>query len=183
MKLKPLQDWVVIQSIEPEERTAAGIIIPDSAKDKPTEGIVIAIGPGKYKTEKGKEKEKKFIPTVLKPGQRIIYGKYSARDIELNGETITLVMEEEVLGTVEEVRLAEKHSFAVAVNQEKPVALKKETNVMTVAASPQKKKNETHPLKKAPLIKSTKKTAAASKSIAIEEKKRAGVVKKTEKDK
>ena len=182
MKLKPLQDWVVIQSIEPEERTAAGIIIPDSAKDKPTEGIVIAVGPGKFKTEKGKEKEKKFIPTVLKPGQRIIYGKYSARDIELNGEMITLVMEEEVLGTVEEVRLAEKHPFAVAINQEKPVALKKETNVMTVAASPQKK-NETPPLKKAPLIKTAKNTAAASKSTAIEEKKRAGVVKKTDKDK
>jgi len=96
MKLKPLQDWAVIQRVEPEEKTASGIIIPDSAKDKPTEGVVLAIGPGKYEIEKGKEKEKKkkFIPTVLKPGQRIMYGKYSAREIELDGETIALVREE-----------------------------------------------------------------------------------------
>ena len=128
MKLKPLQDWVLIQRIEPKEMTAAGIIIPDSAKDKPTEGIILAIGPGKFETEKGekkeKEKEKKFIPTVLKPGQRIIYGKYSAREFELNGEMIVLVREEDVLGTVEETQLAEKKPFAVAEKQENPIAEK-----------------------------------------------------------
>ncbi|RPI35755.1 MAG: co-chaperone GroES, partial [Nitrospiraceae bacterium] len=59
MKLKPLQDWAVIQRAEPEEKTAWGIIIPDTAKDKPTEGVVLAIGPGKYEIEKGREKEKK----------------------------------------------------------------------------------------------------------------------------
>ena len=93
MKLKPLQDWALIQRVEPEEKTAGGIIIPDSAKDKPTEGIVLAIGPGKDTIEKGKEKEKKkkFIPTVLKPGQRVMYGKYSAREFEVDGEPVILV--------------------------------------------------------------------------------------------
>ena len=115
MKLKPLQDWAVIQRSEPEEKTASGIIIPDTAKDKPTEGVVLAIGPGKYEIEKGKEKEKKkkFIPTVLKPGQRIMYGKYSAREIELDGEVITLVREEDVLGIIEETPPEAKKPFAV----------------------------------------------------------------------
>jgi len=129
MKLKPLQDWVVIQSVEPEEKTAGGIIIPDAAKERPTEGIVLAIGPGKFETEKGekkgKEKEKKFIPTVLKPGQRIIYGKYSAREFEFDRETVVLVREEDVLGTVEETQLAEKKPFAVAEKQENPIAVNK----------------------------------------------------------
>jgi chaperonin GroES len=136
MKLKPLQDWAVIQRVEPEEKTASGIIIPDSAKDKPTEGVVLAIGPGKYEIEKGKEKEKKkkFIPTVLKPGQRIMYGKYSAREIELDGETIALVREEDVLGIIEETPLEVKKPFAVEEKQDRPVAVKKEAQVMTVAA-------------------------------------------------
>ena len=132
MKLKPLQDWALIQPIEPKEMTPAGIIIPDSAKDKPTEGIVLAIGPGKFETEKGekkeKEKEKKFIPTVLKPGQRIIYGKYSAREFELDREMIVLVREEDVLGTVEETQLAEKKPSAVEEKHEQPVTVKKKTD-------------------------------------------------------
>jgi len=132
MKLKPLQDWALIQQIEPKEMTAAGIIIPDSAKDKPTEGIVLAIGPGKFETEKSekkekeKEKKKKFIPTVLKPGQKIIYGKHSAREFEFDREMIVLVREEDVLGTVEETQIVEKKSFAVAEKQDNPMAVKKE---------------------------------------------------------
>ena len=146
MKLKPLQDWAVIQLVEPKEKTAGGIIIPDSAKDKSTEGIVLAIGPGKFETEKGKEKEKekkkekKFVPTVLKPGQRIIYGKYSAREIEVDGETITLVREEDVLGTVEETGLAEKRSSAVAEKHEQPLAVKKDKAVSKPSQKTEKKK-------------------------------------------
>jgi chaperonin GroES len=105
MKLRPLQDWVVIRKEQADERTAGGIIIPDAAKDKPTRGVVLAVGPGKFKSdveEKGDEgkKEKKFIPTELKPGQRILYGKYSAREFEIDGEEITLVREEDVLGII-----------------------------------------------------------------------------------
>ena len=178
MKLKPLQDWVLIQSIEPKEQTAAGIIIPDMAKDKPTEGIVLAIGPGKYTIEKGKEKEKKkekkFIPTVLKPGQRIIYGKYSAREIPLDGETITLVREEDVLGTVEETRLAEKQPFTIAEKYEKPLAVKKEAKVMTVAAPAARKKQSGEK-------KAVKKEKSAPASGGKKEKKKAGTVKLTKK--
>src|SRR5574340_1256274 len=168
MKLKPLQDWALIQRIEPKEMTAAGIVIPESAKDKPTEGIILSIGPGKFKTEKGgkkdKEKEKKFVPTVLKPGQRIIYGKYSAREFELDGETIVLVREEDVLGTVEETGVEEKARFEITEKYEQPVAVKKETQVMKVAPSGEMKKSETQSSKKnKPLI---KKAATKKQSVS-----------------
>ncbi len=144
MKLKPLQDWALIQPIEPKEMTAAGIIIPDSAKDKPTEGIVLAIGPGKFKAEKDgkkeKEKEKKFVPTELKPGQRIMYGKYSAREFELDREMVVLVREEDVLGIIEETQLAQRKPSAVTKKQEHPVtAKKKETAKKTPAKGKAKK--------------------------------------------
>jgi len=167
MKLKPLQDWALIQRIEPKEMTAAGIIIPDAAKDKPTEGIVLAIGPGRYKTEKGKEKEKekkKFVPTVLKQGQRVIYAKYAAREFELDGEEIVLVREDDVLGTVEETQLAERKAFVVTEKHDSPVMIKKKTEVMTVAAAPVQKKK---PAEK----KTIKKEKQAPKTV---EKKKAG---------
>lgn len=181
MKLKPLQDWAVILTIEPEEMTAAGIIIPDVAKDKPTEGIVLAIGPGKYKTEKGQEKKKenekkkKFVATVLTPGQRIIYGKYSAREFELDGQTIVLVREEDVLGTVEEIPLAEKGPFEVAKKHAGPVMIKKKSEVMTVAAAPLQK---IKPVEK----KTVKKEKTAPKPEAKKEKKKTGTVKAAKKD-
>lgn len=149
-----------------KDRTAAGIIIPDAAQDKPTEGIVLAIGPGKYETEKGeekkkeKEKKKKFIATVLRPGQRIIYGKYSAREFEFDGETIVLVREEDVLGTVEDFQLVEKQSFAVAKKPANPLAVKKEWKVMTVAAPPVQKKK---PVEK----KTVKKDKPATKIVEM----------------
>lgn len=104
MSLRPINDWAVIKISASEERTPGGIIIPDTAKDKPSEGIITAIGPGRYKTEeeKGKKKEKEFVPTILKPGQKVVFLKYSATELELDGEQITLVREEDILGTVEE---------------------------------------------------------------------------------
>ncbi len=107
MNVKPLQDWAVIRRSEAEEKTAGGIIIPDTAKEKPLEGVIVAIGPGGYKLEKGKgkkkkRKKKKFVPTQLKPGQKVIYQKYAEREVELSNEVITLVREEDILGTVED---------------------------------------------------------------------------------
>ena len=174
MKLKPLQDWAVIQRLEPEEMTAAGIIIPDAARDKPTEGIVIAIGPGKYKKEKDDEKKKKFIPTVLRPGDRIIYGKYAAREIELDGELLGLVREEDVLGIVEEAGLSAKKSFEVAVKHHHPVQIKKEGSVMKTAAPPAKKEKD---IGKAEI----KRERPALKSAEKKGKKIAVTVKKTKK--
>ena len=140
MTLRPLQDWAVIRKSEPKERTAGGIIIPEVAKEKPLEGVIVAIGPGKFKTEKGKEKEKEkkkekkktFVPTVLKPGQHIIYQKYAEREIELDGKTITLVREEDILGTVEERALAEKNPGALEQKKDGPVAIREKAHVPLV---------------------------------------------------
>ncbi len=144
MKFKPLQDWVLIKSLEPEEKTAGGIFIPESAKDKPTEGIVLAVGPGRFKTEEGKEKEKKkekkFVPTVLSPGQRIAYGKYSATEVELEGATVVLVREEDVLGFFEDTSLVEKKAFAVVEKKEKPVALNNQVKPVSAVKKTGKKK-------------------------------------------
>ena len=101
MKIKPLHDWAVIRPKEAEERTAGGIVIPDTAKEKPSEGEVLAIGTGKFveeKDKKGKVKEKKFVKTVLKPGDHILYEKYSGTKIGVNNEELVMVREEDVLG-------------------------------------------------------------------------------------
>ncbi len=104
MKIRPLHDWVVIRPGKSQDRTAGGIVIPDVAKEKPQEGEVLAVGEGRFeKDEKGKSKEKesKFIKTILKPGDRVMYEKYSARKVEVNGEELVMVREEEVLGRFE----------------------------------------------------------------------------------
>jgi chaperonin GroES len=107
MAIKPLQDWVVVDQDEAEESIFGGIIIPDSAKEKPYRGKVIAVGEGKFVSEesskgrgrkKEKETAKKFVNTTLKPGDRILYEKYAAREIDLDGNLCVLVREEDVLG-------------------------------------------------------------------------------------
>jgi chaperonin GroES len=100
MGLKPLHDWVLIRRDEPEEITAGGIIIPASARSEPSRGVVEAIGPGRYKKDRGK-KEERFVPTVLKPGQWVFFPEYAARDAELDGGKVTLIREEDILGTFE----------------------------------------------------------------------------------
>jgi chaperonin GroES len=106
MGIKPLHDWALIRPAAAEERTKGGIIIPDTAKEKPQEGVILAIGEGRYTepeepgTHRGKKssKEKIFVKTTLKPGDRVIYEKYAARKIEMDGEELVLVREEDVLG-------------------------------------------------------------------------------------
>ena len=101
MKIKPLQDWVLIRAGEPSEKSAGGIIIPDVAKEKPEKGEVVAVGDGRFveeKDSKGKVKEKKFVKTTLKPGEQIVYEKYAARKVEGDDEEWVLVREEDVLG-------------------------------------------------------------------------------------
>jgi chaperonin GroES len=106
MRIKPLHDWALVRPKEAEERTYGGIYVPDTAKERPQEGEVIAIGEGKFVEEekegktKGK-KEKKFVKTTLKVGDRILYEKYGARKIEIDGEEIYMVREEDVLGCFE----------------------------------------------------------------------------------
>ena len=106
MKIKPLNDWAVVVPSEAITRTAGGLYIPDSAKEKPAEGTVEAIGPGALeeekwedrKKEKGKKKERKFIATSVKPGERVMYDRFAGQKIDVNGEERILVREKNILG-------------------------------------------------------------------------------------
>ena len=96
MKFRPLQDRVLIRRIEEEEKTAGGIIIPDTAKEKPMEGEVIAVGPG-ARDEKGA-----LVPLDVKKGDRILCGKWSGTEIKLDGEELLIMKESDVMGVLEE---------------------------------------------------------------------------------
>ena len=96
MKIKPLQDRIVVKRIEEEEQTKGGIIIPDSAKEKPQEGRVVAVGDGKT-LESGQK-----APLTVKPGNKILFGKYSGTEIKIDGEEHLIMREEDVLAIVED---------------------------------------------------------------------------------
>src|SRR6267378_3131731 len=93
-KLTPLHDRIVVRRIEEGETTRGGIIIPDSAKDKPQEGEVVSVGKGKS------NEEGKVFPLDVKAGDRILFGKYSGTEIKLDGEDFIIMREEEVLGVL-----------------------------------------------------------------------------------
>lgn len=95
MKLKPLDDRVVVQQSEAEEKTSGGIILPDTAKEKPQLGKVVAVGPGKL-LENGKRRQ-----VALKKNDRIIYGKYSGNEVEIEGKKLVVLRESDILGIVE----------------------------------------------------------------------------------
>ena len=95
MKFRPLHDRILIKRIEEKETVKGGIIIPDTAKEKPQEGEVVAVGNGK-KTDEGK-----IVPLDVKAGDRILFGKYSGSEIKLDNEEFLILKEEEVLGVVE----------------------------------------------------------------------------------
>ena len=106
MKLKPLHDWAVTVPSEAESRTAGGLYIPDSAKEKPEEGVVEAIGPGAYEEEKrdkkkDEKKERKFIPATVKPGDRVLYERYAGQTYTIDNEERILVRERDILGQIE----------------------------------------------------------------------------------
>ena len=95
MKIRPLYDRIVVKRIEEKETVLGGIIIPDTAKEKPQEGEVVAVGQGK-RLEDGK-----LVPLDLKVGNRILFGKYSGNDIKIDGEEYLIMREDEVLGVLE----------------------------------------------------------------------------------
>ena len=95
MKLKPLQDRVIVKQSEAEEKTKSGILLPDTAKEKPTKGKVIAVGPGKL-DDNGKPME-----IGLRVGETVYYGKYSGTDVEIDGEKLVILRESDVLGVLE----------------------------------------------------------------------------------
>jgi chaperonin GroES len=95
MKLKPLQDRVIVKQSEAETKTASGIVLPDAAKEKPTKGKVIAVGPGKL-DDKGKA-----MTLSVKNGDTVYYGKYSGTDVEVDGEKFVILREQDILGVLE----------------------------------------------------------------------------------
>jgi chaperonin GroES len=95
MKLRPLQDRILVQRIEEEKTTKGGIIIPDTAKEKPAEGKVIAVGPGKT-AENGKR-----VTPDIKKGDRILFGKYSGTEVKIEGDEYLIMREDDVLGIIE----------------------------------------------------------------------------------
>jgi len=102
-KFTPLHDRVLIRRVEEADTVRGGIIIPDSAKEKPQEGIVIAVGTGKF--EKGQT-----IPLAVKDGYHVLFGKYAGTEIKIDGEELLIVREEEILGILSGGKHTEKHA-------------------------------------------------------------------------
>src|SRR5580700_8427431 len=113
MKFRPLHDRVVVKRIEAEEKTKGGIIIPDTAKEKPQEGEVMAVGPG------GRDESGKLVPLDLKVGDRILFGKWSGTEIKMHGEELLIMKESDVMGIVES-RGAESRSTPTPASRSRP---------------------------------------------------------------
>jgi chaperonin GroES len=96
MKFRPLHDRVLVKRVEEEAKTKGGIIIPDTAKEKPMQGEVLAVGPG-ARDEKGE-----LVPLDVKPGDRILFGKWSGTEVKMDGEELLIMKESDVMGIVEE---------------------------------------------------------------------------------
>ncbi len=95
MKIRPLQDRVIVKRIEEEEKSKGGIIIPDTAKEKPQEGRVVAVGKGKV------NEDGKITPLDVKANDRVLFGKYSGTEINIDGEEHLIMREEDILGVIE----------------------------------------------------------------------------------
>ena len=96
MKFRPLHDRVVVKRIEAEEKTAGGIIIPDTAKEKPQQGEVVAVGPG------GRDEAGKLIPIDVKAGDRILFGKWSGTEVKIDSVEYLIMKESDIMGVLEE---------------------------------------------------------------------------------
>jgi chaperonin GroES len=96
MKFRPLHDRVVVTRIDAENKTAGGIIIPDTAKEKPTEGEVIAVGPG------GRDESGKLIPIDLNTGDRVLFGKWSGTEVKIDGIEYLIMKESDIMGVIEQ---------------------------------------------------------------------------------
>jgi chaperonin GroES len=95
MKIRPLHDKILVKRVAEEEKTKGGIIIPDTAKEKPIEGIIVAVGKGKV-TEDGK-----VVPMDVKTGDKVLFGKYAGTDVKIDGVEHLIMREEDILGIIE----------------------------------------------------------------------------------
>jgi chaperonin GroES len=93
-KFRPLHDRVVVKRVEAEEKSKGGIIIPDTAKEKPQQGEVVAVGPG------GRDENGKLIPMDLKAGDRVLFGKWSGTEVKLDGEELLIMKESDIMGVI-----------------------------------------------------------------------------------
>jgi chaperonin GroES len=101
MKFRPLHDRVVVRRIEAEEKSTGGIIIPDTAKEKPSQGEVIAVGPG------GRDEAGKLIPIDVTEGDRVLFGKWSGTEVKIDGQELLIMKESDIMGIIDE-RVAKK---------------------------------------------------------------------------
>jgi chaperonin GroES len=106
MSFRPLHDRVVVRRLTAEEKTAGGIIIPDTAKEKPMEGEVIAVGPG-ARNEQGA-----LVPLDVKSGDKILFGKWSGTEVKLNGEDLLIMKESDIMGIIDTVAAPSKKKAA-----------------------------------------------------------------------
>jgi chaperonin GroES len=102
MKFRPLHDRVVIERIDAEAKTAGGIIIPDTAQEKPQQGEVTAVGPG------GRDESGKLIPIDVKVGDRILFGKWSGTEVKIDGQDLLIMKESDVMGVIEKTSTLKK---------------------------------------------------------------------------
>ena len=96
MKFRPLHDRVVVKRIDADEKSKGGIIIPDTAKEKPSQGEVIAVGPG------GRDEAGKLIPIDIKAGDRVLFGKWSGTEVVLDGKELLIMKESDIMGVIDE---------------------------------------------------------------------------------
>jgi|SRR6187401_173687 chaperonin GroES len=96
MKFRPLHDRVVVERIDAEAKSAGGIIIPDTAQEKPSQGKVVAVGPG------GRDEAGKLIPIDIKVGDRVLFGKWSGTEVKIDGKELLIMKESDIMGIVEE---------------------------------------------------------------------------------
>ena len=101
-RFRPLHDRVVVRRIEADEKTKGGIIIPDTAKEKPSEGEVMAVGPG------GRDEAGKLIPIDIKVGDRVLFGKWSGTEVKLDGEELLIMKESDIMGVIEGAAASKK---------------------------------------------------------------------------
>jgi chaperonin GroES len=192
MKLKPLNDWAVIVPSEAESRTSGGLYIPETAKEKPEEGVVEAIGPGAYEEEKrGKKKEekkeRKFIPTTVKPGDRVLYERYAGQTYKIGNEERILVRERDILGHIERslqipAVTTSRSTTAIMDRPSPPVVMKVPEKSAPGTAQTAAKKRAQKPAAKAAAKKPVKKRATkktAKKTAGKTVKKAAAKPKKT----
>ena len=102
MKFRPLHDRVVVTRIDAQAKTAGGIIIPDTVKEKPTEGEVVAVGPG------GRDESGKLIPIDLKEGDKVLFGKWSGTEVKIDGQELLIMKESDIMGVLTDVPAAKK---------------------------------------------------------------------------